>query len=168
MVPSTLNCTLPNGVEVEPIAATVAVNVSVLPFAGVFELAVSDVNVEYCVGEVDVEPPEPPSPQLETPTKIAHVMQLQRTSFLRLWYGTMTKNKNAMEMLLAPAIQRKRFDRFEASGPELTDWACVVAIVNEVLPEVVNELGEKTQEAWAGSPEQENVTVPENPFSYPI
>jgi hypothetical protein len=51
---------------VEPLVVTVAVNVSLTPFAGAFELAASEVNVEFSVGGGEDEPLEPP-PQLATP-----------------------------------------------------------------------------------------------------
>jgi hypothetical protein len=43
--PSTLNCMVPDGSEFDPIGVTVAVNVSVLPFAGDFVVAVNEVSV---------------------------------------------------------------------------------------------------------------------------
>jgi hypothetical protein len=164
LVPSTLNCTVPDGSDVEPIAVTVAVKVSMLPFEGVFELAVKAVDVEYWVGDEVAEPPPPPLPQLATPIKIDPDAQIARSRFFRLLSGTVTNTRNAAEMPLRPVIHGMCLGWFDATGPALTDCACVVVTVREELPEPDTELGENTQAAPVGSPEHEKFTVPENPF----
>ena len=143
--PSTLNCTVPVGVEVDPPVETVAVNESLAPFAGMVEAAVSDVNVEFGDDGLPDELPAPP-PQLMTPRKITPVAKIDSVKARLLRLGNPSIITNAADKPPIPAVQPNPPRRFSAVGPEVTNWARVVVIASDVLPEPVTLAGENTHD----------------------
>jgi hypothetical protein len=164
--PSRSNCTVPEGVEFDPIEFTVAVNVSVAPFAGVLVSATSEVVVWFGLYWIGDELPPPP-PQLIVPRRRATVATIESVRVFLFRLGTAKTTTNATDSPIALAVHPKPLCWFRATGPAPTDWACVVVIVIEVLPEAVSDDGEKTHADCEGSPEQEKLTVPANPFNDP-
>jgi hypothetical protein len=141
----------------------VAVNASLDPLDGVDVVAVKVVLVSAWVGCVDPFPEPDPPPQLVI-TKANKAIALEQiNSSFRQRFGTITSIRMADETPPTPISHPAWLGRFRAMAPAPTPSACVVVIVNEVLPLPVTEDGEKTQAAPDGRPEQENVTVPVNP-----